>query len=435
MSMKALALAATPGAVIDPAAAATPSAAARAGQKAKAFDAMMTGLGHPARDADKASAGDADTRVAARDDRDDNDDRKETKADRAQDAGEDPTALLALASSIAAVTRNDPPAGASRDKDAAATPAAATLPAQILSMPGAQAAPASAAPASAATAPADVAAMLPVAAQDMPSPAAAPKSVRPVLKTAIGATPSTTDILAARAAPVEAARGKAKDDADSDDDDDAATAAPSAPDPMPVATAAPSAATPAIADASPGGGAVLASGATDRQLDLAKSDAWLDGLARDIASTADSGGTLRFQLSPQALGNLHVELTRGDDGTAVKMTAATVDAQAILADARPRLIESARAHGVHISAATIDLGGAGTATTGGQHRDPSGEGASSSGQPPSYSASAGTGGDTSGQAQSHPRNAPDLYHGERRQAAIATDPATDTGRDIDAGYA
>jgi flagellar hook-length control protein FliK len=94
-------------------------------------------------------------------------------------------------------------------------------------------------------------------------------------------------------------------------------------------------------------------------LDLARDTQWLDTLARDIARAAQSDNLLRFQLNPEHLGSLKVELLNGAHGTSVKLTADTEAARAILADAQPRLIAEARAQGLRISEAQVDLGGHG----------------------------------------------------------------------------
>lgn len=103
-------------------------------------------------------------------------------------------------------------------------------------------------------------------------------------------------------------------------------------------------------------GQILAAGTADRHLDLARQGAWLDGLARDIASVGGSSGTVRFQVSPEHLGTVQVELRHGDDGSAVTLTATNEASRIALADAQPQLIAEARAHGLHITSAQVDVG-------------------------------------------------------------------------------
>lgn len=101
-------------------------------------------------------------------------------------------------------------------------------------------------------------------------------------------------------------------------------------------------------------------------LDLAKDGEWLDRLARDIARTASNDAQLRFQLNPEHLGSLRVELANTADGTAIRLTADTEAARNILADAQPRLLAEARAQGLRISEAQVDLGGQGGQQRGGR---------------------------------------------------------------------
>jgi flagellar hook-length control protein FliK len=101
----------------------------------------------------------------------------------------------------------------------------------------------------------------------------------------------------------------------------------------------------------------MADFAVERQLDVSAEGEWLDGLARDIARTAGEGGTLRFKLNPENLGSLRVEITPHAAGSAVRLTADTETARAIIADAQPRLIAEAKAAGLRISETHVDLGG------------------------------------------------------------------------------
>jgi flagellar hook-length control protein FliK len=95
----------------------------------------------------------------------------------------------------------------------------------------------------------------------------------------------------------------------------------------------------------------------EHQLDLAHEGEWLDQLARDIAQTAGGDKTpLRFRLNPETLGSLRVEITQDRNGTAVRLTADSEAARAIIADAQPRLIAEARAQGIRISETHVDLG-------------------------------------------------------------------------------
>lgn len=97
----------------------------------------------------------------------------------------------------------------------------------------------------------------------------------------------------------------------------------------------------------------------EHQLDMAHEGEWLDQLTRDIVRTASAEGGLRFKLNPEHLGSLHVEVTQGQAGASVRLTADTEQARTIIADARPQLIAEARAQGLRISEAHVDLNGQG----------------------------------------------------------------------------
>jgi len=96
--------------------------------------------------------------------------------------------------------------------------------------------------------------------------------------------------------------------------------------------------------------------AVEQQLSLANEGEWLDQLAKDIAQTAGKEGSLRFRLNPETLGTLRVEVSQGQAGASVRLTADTEAARAIIADAQPRLVTEARAQGVRIAEAHVDLG-------------------------------------------------------------------------------
>jgi flagellar hook-length control protein FliK len=117
--------------------------------------------------------------------------------------------------------------------------------------------------------------------------------------------------------------------------------------PAPIANVAPPA--PAIAQQS------AAAEVAPHHLDLVKDSEWLDSLAKDITRAAQSDTHLRFQLNPEHLGSLKVEVLNGANGTSVKLTADTEAARAILVDAQPRLVAEARAQGLRISEAQVNL--------------------------------------------------------------------------------
>lgn len=108
----------------------------------------------------------------------------------------------------------------------------------------------------------------------------------------------------------------------------------------------------------------------ERHLDLARDTQWLDRLARDISRAADHQGHLKFQLNPEHLGALTVEIVNSAAGTAIRMSADTDQARQIIADAQPRLIAEVRAQGLRVAESHVDLNnqqsGGGTGSTGAQ---------------------------------------------------------------------
>jgi len=89
-------------------------------------------------------------------------------------------------------------------------------------------------------------------------------------------------------------------------------------------------------------------------LTIARDGAWLDRLARDIAS-AGNGGDLQFKLDPERLGSLSVAITHGGDGVSIRLTADNDVTRNLLLDAQPKLLAEARAQGLKISDTRVDL--------------------------------------------------------------------------------
>jgi flagellar hook-length control protein FliK len=199
----------------------------------------------------------------------------------------------------------------------------------------------------------------PAPAPEMPAKdviAAAKRAIEAALRPAKpGAGPEAAPKLAQPAAPPAAPIAQAPKEA--------SAPAPAAAIAVPLADLSASAASAALA--MPAAPAPITSAqpreaaapATDRALDLAGDAAWLDRLARDIAQAAGNEGVIRFRLHPQTLGHLRVELSQGDRGTSVRLTADTEQARYILADAQPRLVAEARAQGVRIAESHVDLSG------------------------------------------------------------------------------
>ena len=96
--------------------------------------------------------------------------------------------------------------------------------------------------------------------------------------------------------------------------------------------------------------------AVEQQLDLSRDEQWLDQLAKDIAQTGGKDGQLRFRLNPETLGTLRVEVSQGQAGASIRLSADTEAARTIIADAQPRLVAEAKAQGVRIAETHVDLG-------------------------------------------------------------------------------
>jgi flagellar hook-length control protein FliK len=93
---------------------------------------------------------------------------------------------------------------------------------------------------------------------------------------------------------------------------------------------------------------------------------WLDQLARDIARTAAHDSQLRFKLNPEHLGALTVEVSHRAEGAAVRFTADNETARTLIVDAQPKLMAEARAQGLRIAEAHVDLGAQGNGAGQGQ---------------------------------------------------------------------
>jgi flagellar hook-length control protein FliK len=123
--------------------------------------------------------------------------------------------------------------------------------------------------------------------------------------------------------------------------------------------AAPAVAPPVMAAAAPvpvpGTVAGLAQALAAEVLNMAADGAWIDELARDISRMASGAGDLRFRLTPESLGELRVEISQSERGALVRMSVTSEAAQAALAEAQPKLLAEARAQGVRIADAQVDL--------------------------------------------------------------------------------
>lgn len=185
-------------------------------------------------------------------------------------------------------------------------------------------------------------------------PGAAPAPSQPQLPqtaTANAARPTVDPQIAALAQAIQQAAGHDRTKADADDQ--TGIAAPTAVGAASLGVINTPAATPTgVQTTAP---ADMPNEMMHHHLDLARNSEWLDTLARDIARAAQNDTHLRFNLNPEHLGSLKVELLNGANGTSVKLTADTEAARQILVDAQPRLIAEARAQGLRISEAQVNL--------------------------------------------------------------------------------
>lgn len=262
-------------------------------------------------------------------------------------------ALMAPTAQAAAPAPTSDVAPAPGGSPAAMSPTLATpLPAEA-TLPGAARAAVEAKPAT--TSPA-------VAGKDQPAAAELPVNV-----VAVPVAATVTRRPGDLAPSTHAARAKGVSPVESLTIPPASSAAPIAPTAqalsLPAAAPIESAPMMAAAEATPAAEIIL-----ERQLDFAHEGEWLDQLAKDIARTGGDG-QLRFRLNPEHLGSLHVELTQGAAGASVRLTADTEAARTIIADARPQLIAEARAQGVRIAEAHVDLGSGSQSQAGHGQRD------------------------------------------------------------------
>jgi len=219
-----------------------------------------------------------------------------------------------------------------------------------------------AAPATASPAP--VAVTIDTVVQATPYAATAPVNPRAAAAIRNGHSPVRD---AASAIPPEARPDARRTDSDA--------GMPSAPiDPVAVAPTQTASADTGRAEASaPTATATLADQTVDRQLDLARETQWLDRLARDIGQAATQQGNLKFQLNPEHLGSLQVEITNSAAGASIRMTTDREQARDIIADAQPRLLAEVRAQGLRVAESHVDLNNQQQPSSGGHSQTASGQ--------------------------------------------------------------
>lgn len=207
------------------------------------------------------------------------------------------------------------------------------------------------------------------AAQPLPS-APSKADAQPAIVPASPATPPDPGVVAAvvpslptRVAGVEAQKPAAVERGRAAPSHSPAAPAPAAAPPFsdaPILAAATPAPAADVQSSTAAPAAPLQGLVIERQLDLAHQQDWIDQLARDIATTAGDGKTLNFRLNPEHLGTLQVEIAQSHHGAAVRFSTDSEAARTLIADAQPRLVAEARAQGVRISEAHVDLSGSGS---------------------------------------------------------------------------
>lgn len=89
-------------------------------------------------------------------------------------------------------------------------------------------------------------------------------------------------------------------------------------------------------------------------IDMGASGQWLDSISQQIASVAAGNGQGSFQMSPEALGPIRVDITQTDLGAQIQMTVQSEAAQVALDGERDRLIRDAQLASVRIADVRVD---------------------------------------------------------------------------------
>ncbi len=90
-----------------------------------------------------------------------------------------------------------------------------------------------------------------------------------------------------------------------------------------------------------------------RSLDTARGDLWLNELAKDIVAARQAESRLNFSLSPEQLGELDVDITNGDDGLSLKLTAQSNEAAQLLNNSQSKLQDELKSQGVRLAEAEV----------------------------------------------------------------------------------
>lgn len=82
---------------------------------------------------------------------------------------------------------------------------------------------------------------------------------------------------------------------------------------------------------------------------------WIERMAQEIADIADGDGRTSFRLNPETLGSMEVTVRHTPDGISVRFEVESESTRTLLAHAEQRLQAEARANGVRIADAQVDL--------------------------------------------------------------------------------
>ncbi len=92
---------------------------------------------------------------------------------------------------------------------------------------------------------------------------------------------------------------------------------------------------------------------TERVLDMASDDMWIEQLVRDIAATKSDSGDISFRLMPRHLGRLDVAMQMGDEGVSLKLDTQHEATATLVTAAQGRLVEDLRQQGVRVAGAEV----------------------------------------------------------------------------------
>lgn len=109
--------------------------------------------------------------------------------------------------------------------------------------------------------------------------------------------------------------------------------------------------------AAPAAGAIAeaatAAPVAERVLDLTSDDAWIEQLARDIATTKSQSGDISFRLMPRHFGRLDVAMRQEEGGVSLKLDTQHEATATVVHAAQGRLVEDLRQQGVRVAGAEV----------------------------------------------------------------------------------